>query len=215
MIPVASDWQFDTARAGDNATPGVEGPAAAVLQDFLFAGETLDAATRVDNTTIGVSSHRVLAYGPDGDGPALQTAHRANVTDIDISRTGRTTAGYRAVRAGVYTIILVGVGSLIELDSIMEPVTTPTGMGMGGVISLLNLLVQLIGYVDEVLLVAGLATALATCFFAARYLKSRDRVIEITRTGNEPLRVPIASRGHAAVDQLTAPLPGDDDAQAD
>ncbi len=214
-MTVASDLEIDTNQHGEDTTRGAEQPAAVELQDVLFGGESLDAAVQLDNATIGVSSHRVLAYRPDGDGPVLQTAHRANVRDIAVSTAGTTTAGYRAVRFGVYTLILVAAGSLIELDTIMEPVSAPTGMGMGGAVSLLNLVVRLIGYVDEALLFAGFATAVVTVFFVARYLNSRDRVLEITRAGDDPLRIPITSRGQSAADHLTSSLTGENDAQAD
>lgn len=215
VIRVASDWEFDTTQHLDTATPGAEQPAVEELQAFLFGGESVDAAIQLDDATVGVSSHRILAYRPDGDGPALQTAHRANVTDITLATSGATTAGYRAVRFGVYTLILGAAGSLIELDSIMEPVSAPTGMGMGSAVALLNLVVRLIGYFDEVLLFASLATAAVTLFFIARYLNSRNRVLEITRAGGEPLRIPLTTHNQAAVDHLAAPLTSPDEPEAD
>lgn len=175
------------------------------LAALCYAGEELLATAPVEVGAVGVTTHRVLVLRPDGPGARFRSVDRPNVTELAARTSGPTTHRDRAVIGGIVAVALLAAGTLIDLGGIVEPVDAPTGTG-SGMLGLVNARVAALGLVDEALLLLGLGVAFASLGSLAWYLYRRDRVLEITVAGGDPIRVPLARDETGVADPLQAAL---------
>lgn len=68
------------------------------VDDLLHSGESVEETVDFETGSVVVTSQRVLAFDPDGDGPELQKADRPNVEGVttgaqsDASMLGRVSS---------------------------------------------------------------------------------------------------------------------------
>lgn len=184
------------------------------FERLTYAGESVVDAVAVSGGTVGVTTHRVLALTPDGDGPTLQAAERPNVESIGSGSAGDAERGVRAARYGVYALALFGGSYLMNFES-MQAVEPSTAAGAGQVVGMAMRLTSLLSAVDDVLRAAGVVALLAALAFAALYGHSRDRHLHIGVAGGDPIRVPLrrgepadVARLEAAVEKASNPPAG-------
>lgn len=192
---MTSDWTFENEAPAD-ATPAVEAhdlDPEAMLQEFLYGGEDILTALTVNNVSVGVTTHRVLAFDQPNSDIRLQTALRPNVTGVTTRTEGTKDTAFRAVRYGGYGLILLGAGLLLDLGSIMDPIDAPNGLGIGQVINLLNAFIQFLDYLDDLFTLVGIGLLGVGLAYLGVYLKSRSRFLEIGVAGSDPIRIPITS----------------------
>ncbi len=175
------------------------------LRDQLYGDEVMVDTAAIDDVLIGISTHPVLTLAPEATGgPVLQSVTLPNVVGFGMAAGGKQAFGTRAVRTGIYSVILLGADLFVDLEGLIDPISPPSGAGIGGVLSLVDLLINAIGLVDDGLLVLGLLALVATLYFAGRYLGSRDRYFEVTVAGGDHLRVPVGRGGNPPIDRLEA-----------
>lgn len=175
---------------------------------LLYGGEVLVSEAPVGDAQIAVTSHRVLALSPNGDVPRFQALDRPNVAGVGVRTGGETEDLLGAVRFGVYAAILLGAGALLDFEGIIGPVEAPSGVGIGGVMSLLDTITRLLAMLDEGLLVGGLLLLMVSLFYVSQYLSGRQRYLEVSSHGDEPVRIPIGKHipTGAAIDRLETAL---------
>ena len=188
------------------------------LERLCYGGEELREVAVVRSGAVGLTSHRVLVLRPDGPGARFRAVDRPNVTGIAVRTSGPTAHRDRAVTAAVAAGVLLVAGSLIDLGGFVEPVAAPEGMGIGGLLTLVDVLIAALGLLDEALLLIGLGALLWALGFLALYLRGRDRVLEITVAGDDPVRLPVAAGETTAADRLQGamgarPSPGGETAE--
>jgi hypothetical protein len=178
-----------------------------LLRSQLYEGEFMIDTATVDDILVGVSTHRLFALtAEEKDSTTLQSVMLPNVEGFETTAGGKQAYGLRAVRTGMYAVLLLGTGAIVDLDGLISPVATPAGAGIGGVLNMVNRLIELVSFVDEVLLGAGLLFLAGALFFAVKYLASRDRYFEVTVSGSEPIRIPIDSEVRPPIDRLEEAL---------
>lgn len=178
-----------------------------LLRSQLYEGELMIDTATVDELLIGISTHRLFALtGEDMAATTLQTVMLPNVVGFGTTTGGKQAYGLRTVRTGIYAVLLLGAGLFVDLEGLISPVAAPSGAGIGGVVSMVNLLIDLVALVDDVLLGVGLLSLVGALFFAARYLASRDRYFEVTVSGDEPIRIPIDAEARPPIDRLEEAL---------
>lgn len=175
------------------------------LRDQLYGEEVMVDTAVVDDVLVGISTHRVLMLAPDDAmGPVFQSVALPNVTGFVTGAGGKQAFGTRAIRTGIYSAVLLGAGNFVDLDGLIDPISPPSGAGIGGVLSLVDLLIQAIGLVDDGLVVLGLLALIASLYFVGRYLGSRDRYFEVTVAGGDHLRIPVGKGADPPIDRLEA-----------
>lgn len=173
------------------------------LREQLYEGEIMVDSATVADTLVGISTHRVLTLAPEAtERRAFRTVHLPNVEGFTTGIGGKAAFAGRAVRTGIYTVLLVGAGLVVDLEGLIEPVDAPAGVGIGSVLRLVDLLIAAISLVDEFLLGLGLLSLGVTAYFVVRYIVSRDRYFEVVVTGGDPLRIPIDRSVRPPVDRL-------------
>jgi hypothetical protein len=105
--------------------------------DLLFDGEAVEAEVAVGDGGVVVTTHRVLAFTPDREGPNYRTVDRPNVEGVDLTTKGTWAFLERGLKALVAGIVLIGAGQLISLDDLIGGVSLDSAgaagqLGMGG-----------------------------------------------------------------------------------
>ena len=185
----------------------------------LREGETVEATVPVGENGLVVTSQRVFAFVPAGEGANFRTVERPNVERVDAGSKseprwlGYVARGALGGLAGVGLGLTVDFGSLLDLGEVAGRGTSR--VGMGGMLAVLKQISRLLGALDQVLLVGGLlALALALGAFG-KYVESRVQTVQITVAGDDDLHVPASDRGDAVtqlrrhLDDGTGAIPAD------
>jgi hypothetical protein len=169
------------------------------VDDLLYSGESVVETVDFDSASVVVTSHRVLAFSPDGDGPAFQQVDRPNVEGVSTGAESEMGLLERGIRTLVIGFVLVGAGLVVDFGSIVGDVNlggeSSQQLGLGGIMGTLQSLLGLISQLDRLMRIFGaLALFLAVVFFAV-YWFTRDRTLVIEVAGGNDIHVPRPSDG--------------------
>ena len=164
------------------------------VDDLLYSGESVVETIEYDSASVVVTSHRVLAFSPAGDGPAFQQVDRPNVEGVSTGAESETSLLERGIRTLVIGVVLVGAGLVVDFESIVGDVSlggqSAQQLGLGGIMGTLQSLLGLVSQLDYLMRVfGGLALFLAVVFFAV-YWFTRDRTLVIGVAGDDDIHVP-------------------------
>lgn len=181
----------DAERAPERlVTDGGRDALAERVRGLLYAGEEPVATLPVADGLVVATSHRLLVYTPDGDGPNLRVVEGPNVTGV-----GRDTTGDDRLRRP--TALGVGGGLLATLAGLSfdpeNPLeTTPTdtgGVGIEGLLSPIQGLLDVVTLVDDLLVAVGVLALLGGLVGLAAYLVGRETTVVVAVAGDDDLRV--------------------------
>ncbi|MFC7018091.1 MULTISPECIES: hypothetical protein [Haloarcula] len=182
--------------------------------DLLYDGETIETEVRVGSGGLVVTSHRVLAFTPDRDGPNYRAVDRPNVEGVDVTTSGEPAFLEQGLKALVAGVVLVAAGQFVSFDSMVADVSVGGGqaasaVGIGQMLGLLQTMLTLLAQLDDLMqLFGGLALALSAVVLAV-YAWSRERVLVVRVAGDEDLTLS-APGDEDTVDRIGAALrPGD------
>ncbi|WP_424016959.1 hypothetical protein ACOZ4N_13870 [Halorientalis pallida] len=178
----------------------------------LRDGERIETTVPIGENGIVVTSQRVLAFTPDGDGSNFRAIERPNVERVGRKTTGETGwLGY-ALRGLIAGVAGVGVGLVVDFDSLIDlgkiDPQAAGRTGMGGMLGLLGQISNAVGMLDEALLVGGLLGFAAALGAVGMYIESRTAIVEVTVAGDADLHVPSADGDDDAVARLRRHLSG-------
>ena len=178
------------------------------LADILFAGEEVEEEIMVGDARIAVTSHRVLAFTPDGDERLFDHADRPNVVDAGVQTAGQRGYLSWAVRSVVYGGVLVGGGSLLHNSGVLTTVggsDVPAGQSISGVDRAIRIAWNLFNVLTDAFVVVGVVLLALAAAFAVRYHLSRSEELVIERLGRDPIRISADDEeAEAAARQLRA-----------
>lgn len=182
----------------------------ATFEGVLFDGEDVLLAERLGHAGLAVTTHRVLAADPTGDGPRLSAALLPNVTGVSVGSPGHTPSLVRAVGWGLLGAVLIGAGLVVDLGGLVRPVEAPAALGLGEFLEFVSLLSRALGLVDEALLALGAAGLLGAVVHAVRFLASRERRLVVEVAGDDPITLPVdaddagaTARVRSAIERVT------------
>jgi len=161
------------------------------VDDLLYAGEEVIARVGRGPDEVVVTTHRVLAFTPERDGPNFDAVDRPNVSGVDFEASGRTWFVVQGLKALVVGALLVAAGLVVDLGGIFGDVSVDgaNAVGAGGVLGMLDLLVTAMSLANEVLLgVGGLLVLLGVLAMVA-YWVTRTTDLVVAVTGDDDLRL--------------------------
>lgn len=185
------------------------------VEALLYDGETVRERVEVEGSLVAVTSHRVLAFTPDADGPNFREVERPNVVGVS---TGAETTGTllaRGVRWTVIGLVLVGIGTVIDFGAIVGDVDLSTGgtgsVGIGGVLGAVQGMLDLLRQLDALLQTLGALVALLGVLVLGGYLLTRTPTLVVEVAGDEAdVHVPRPDDVAATRDRLEAAIFPDD-----
>ncbi len=196
-----NDTGFDTTQWGDR------------LDELLYEGETVEDAVEVEDSRVVVTSHRVLTFTPDLEGANFQAVDRPNVVGVRNGAASEVDHLVRGVKWTVIGLIMVAAGLMVDLDGIVGNVNLQTsateGMGVGGILGLVQQMLALIRQVDDVLQAVGALAMLAGVAVLGYYVWTRDPTLVLEVSGDDDLHVPRPEDDTVAdrLEQVIAPGP--------
>lgn len=189
-----SDVVPDALRGGDAVEPAMQWRDR--LEQLLFEGETVEE--RIDlagDAAVVVTSHRVLAFTPDQEGANFSQVERPNVDGVTTGAVADSDLLGRGLRWGVYGVVMLGAGFLIDLDSLVASVDLSAGgassrIGLGGIMGLMQTLLDLLAQLDDFLRLFGALFLLLAVAMVGAYLHTRDRTLVVRVAGGEDVHLP-------------------------
>ncbi|WP_266078983.1 hypothetical protein [Haladaptatus caseinilyticus] len=164
------------------------------LLDMLFAGEDIEEEIELEGARIAVTSHRVLAFMPEGGGRRFDHADRPNVLDASVQPTGQD--GYLSwtVRSIVYGMVLLGGGYLLNSSGVLTQLGNTKGPDshiVGGIEGMIASMAIMFGVLTDALLLIGGVLLFAAIVFGGLYFVTRSEELVIERAGRDPIYVPV------------------------
>lgn len=165
------------------------------MEELLYDGESVRESIDLDPARVVVTSHRVLAFTPDRDGPNFRQVDRPNVEGVSPGADGDRTHLVRGIRWMAIGAILLVTGAAVDLDALIGRVDMGDAggaqrIGAGGVLGLVRTTLDLLGRLDEGLMLAGAVAALAGLAAVGLYLRTRDATLVVAVAGDDDLHLP-------------------------
>ena len=165
---------------------------AAEVDRLLHDGETVEEALDVGQDRLVVTTHRLLAFMPSGDGPRFEAIHRPNVTGVEMQSGGAAHHLERAIKAGILGFFLLAGGATVSLDGMLTgsvDSAAASQTGVGDIIGFLGVLATVLALVDDVLLVAGLVSIAIAAVASTLYVRSRDTNVVVRVAGGDDVHL--------------------------
>ncbi len=169
------------------------------VRHMLQFEEEVIASEQIENSIIALTDKRLLVFSPESEDKQFHSVYLPNVTGVGVQSGGEPANAMKAVRTGVYAVLLLGAGMLVDLGSIIDPITAPSGIGIAGILSVINTFIVMLGFLDEVLLLLGFCFLLVTGWFGLRYLQSCEYAVTVDVAGEEPITISIENKGQIDV----------------
>ena len=174
------------------------------VDGLLYDGETVETRVEVGEGGVVVTSHRVLAFTPDGQGANFRHVDRPNVGGVE--RTTRGEFGYLAAgsKALVLGAVLLAAGQSISLDGVVGSIdlTTTTDLGLSGFLRAMQTLLDVLAMLDELVTVAGALGLLAAALLLGAYVRTREDRLVLDVAGDDGIELPIGRDDAATVERL-------------
>jgi hypothetical protein len=164
------------------------------LLDMLFAGEEIEEEIELEGARIAVTSHRLLAFMPEGGDRRFDHEDRPNVLDARVQAAGRPDYLSWSVKSFVYGLLLVGCGYLLNSSGLLTEFDSTRSADQQillGIQQMVGTMVSAFSLFARVLLPVGGMLVLAAIVFALLYFMTRSEELIIERAGRDPIRVPV------------------------
>lgn len=175
---------------------------------LLYDGERVVESVAVGEDRVVVTTHRVLALTPNGDGANFRGIDLPNVEGIRVSTDGRRRYLRWTIRPLVLGAILVLAGSQLDLGDPLSGMDTSSAASTGtdGILSTVSSLTSLLAVLDEVMLAVGAVCLLVVALLLGLYLHSRERRLVIGVAGDDDLKLPVDAGHEGALTRLEAAI---------
>lgn len=174
------------------------------VDDLLYDGETVETEVVVGEGGVVVTTHRVLAFTPGGKGSNFESVDRPNVTDVERTTRGNFVYLTQAIKALIVGGVLLAAGQVVSLDSMVGGIELGTtgGMGLGGFLSLMQSLLNLLAMLDEIMTAAGALGLLLGVVILGAYALSRESLLVVAMAGDDDLELPATQADDSVAERL-------------
>jgi hypothetical protein len=181
------------------------------VTELLYDGESVVESIDAGDARVVVTSHRVLAFTPGGDGPAFRQVDRPNV--VNVTAGARSEGGLlsRAARWGIIGLLLLGIGLVVDMDAFLGEVAIDgragSQIGVSGILGLVQSLLDLLRRLDEFLVIAGLLVLALAAVALGAYGLTREATVVIGVAGDDPdIHLPREAVDETTVARLEAAI---------
>ncbi|MFB6234094.1 MAG: hypothetical protein ABEH81_10095 [Halopenitus sp.] len=161
--------------------------------ELLYDGESIRERVDAGSDLVVVTSHRVLAFTPEGDGANFRAVDRPNVTGVRAGAQGDADWLRRAAVAGVGGLGALALGLVLDFDSLV-----PTGgvdvagggaAGIGGLLETIGTLLRVVALLDDLFVAVGLLAVLAAVAVGSLYWTQREPKLTIAVAGDDDIQL--------------------------
>ncbi|WP_181684915.1 hypothetical protein [Halorhabdus salina] len=182
------------------------------VEDLLYEGEDVEERVDLGDAAVIVTSHRVLAFTPQLEGKNFREVKRPNVSGAAITTTAESNFLAMGVRAGLYGVLLLGIGLVVDFSAIMGGISLTGGgtqeLGIGNVLGMVEGMISLIGQLDYYMRLFGALLLVFAIVPLGVYAWTRERHLVIEVAGDDDIHVAVPEDAEDAVERVrTAILP--------
>lgn len=181
------------------------------VDELLYDGERVTESVDVPAGRLVVTTHRLLAFTPDGDGANFRAVDRPNVESVRLSADGSGRYLRWTLRPLLLGAILLAAGTQLDIGDPLSSVDTSGAgeTGAGGIVSSITSVTSLLAVLDELMVAVGAVCLLVVALLLGLYLYSRERRLVVAVAGDDDVGVPVSGDRSATVARLEAALAGD------
>lgn len=160
----------------------------------LRDGEHIEESIPFGDNGVVVTNQRLLAFMPESEGANFRAIERPNVEGARLRSIGNPDwLGYMA-RGGLAGVVGIIVGTKMEFSGLIslggiDP-RAASKTGVGSMLGMLRSIADLVGKIDDAMLVVGLLGVAVWLGALGMYIQSREHVLQITIAGEGTLQVP-------------------------
>lgn len=155
------------------------------VDQLLFDGETVESNVDVGAGTVVVTSHRVLVFTPDGDGPRYRAIDRPNVLGIEHRGVSPYDVRSTVAKLGIGAMLLVLLGIVVDPQALIPRPDLSSAQGAGGMVGPVETMLDAFYALDEVALVLGALLAIAGAGLLGVQLATRSERLAIEIAGED------------------------------
>jgi len=175
------------------------------VDELLYAGESIEERIGVGDAEVVVTSHRVLALVPSGDGERYRTIDRPNVLGASIDAGGDRGYLLAGGKAGLVATLLFALDAAVDLGGLLSMSPTDAPAGAAGA---LKTVASALALVDLLLTLAWALPAVVALAYLVRYAVGRRRALRIAVAGGDDVVIPAGEE--STVERLERALGFDD-----
>lgn len=184
------------------------------LDELLYEGESVEESLAVGDAKVVVTSHRVLSFDPDGDGPHFRQVDRPNVVGVSTGARSEASHLMRGIRWTAIGLVLVLAGTFVDMDDLVGGVDLGGGagsqIGVGGVLGVVRSMLDLLRQLDELLQLFGALALVLGVVVLGVYLWTREPTVVVEIAGDEDdVHLPRPEDTGGLVDRLEAAIAPD------
>jgi len=171
------------------------------VDELLYAGESIEERIGFGDAEVVVTSHRVLALTPSGDGERYRAIDRPNVLGASIDAGGDRGHLLPAGKATLVATLLFALDAAVDLGGLrsISPADAPAGAA-----GALETVTSALALVDLLLTLAWALPAIVALAYLVRYAVGRRRTVRIAVAGQSDVLLPV--EGVSPVERLNAAL---------
>lgn len=156
------------------------------VDELLYAGESIEERIGVGDAEVVVTTHRVLALAPSGDGERYRAIDRPNVLGASIDADGDRGHLLTAGKAGLVAALLFALDAAVDLGGLlsMSPADAPAGAA-----GALKTVASALALVDLLLTLAWALPAVVALAYLVRYVVGRRRALRIEIAGGDDVMI--------------------------
>ncbi|MFB6165461.1 MAG: hypothetical protein ABEJ31_09915 [Haloarculaceae archaeon] len=185
----------------------------------LRPGESVATAVPLGENGVVVTSQRLLAFAPEGEGRNFRAIELPNVEGARLRTVGDPDWLSYVVKGGLAGVVGVGIGLTVDFGDLVSLGGIDTSgagrIGVGDMVRILTTISTLLAKLDDALLVGGLLGLALALGALGMYVESRTHTLVVAVAGAEDLQVPAPADADEGVDRLRQALYAhEDDAAA-
>lgn len=181
--------------------------------NLLQPEESREHELRVADAAVVLTTRRLLVIREQAS-PRVRAVDRANLGEVRTRTASERDHLTLSVQWAGLALVLLGAWWAMPLEAFLQPVAAPPEVGFDRLFAAVNTLAAALRFLDEAFLAAGLLALGWAVLRVGRYLVGRQRVLELTVAGEEPIVFPASADDEtvARLRQLvaSASTPGDD-----
>lgn len=185
----------------------------------LRDGERIETTVPVGDNAVVVTTQRVFAFTPESEGSNYRAIERPNAEELSLGMVGESGWLWYTLKGAVVGAFGIGVGLTVEFASLFTLNNVgaggPVSIDFGGLLSGLQTAIELLGYLDEALLVVGGLGAAVALTTLGVYVQSREHTLVLGVAGGADIHVPAAPDSDDVRDRLRRALDGRTATEAD
>lgn len=178
----------------------------------LREGEHIETTVPLGDNAVVVTDQRVFAFTPEGEGTNYRAVERPNVEAVGLEMVGETGWLRYAIKGGVVGAVGIGIGLTTEFDSLFTLGDVGSSgtvrLEFGGLLESLQTAIDMLGYLDEGLLVLGGLGVVVALTTLGVFVQSRDHTLVVEVAGDEDIHVPAPRDSEGERDRIRRALDG-------